>query len=40
MREVCGAVLGMIIYETLGFAKTRTQVADIGSGFVMDDYIW
>ncbi|MHB8129049.1 MAG: C-GCAxxG-C-C family (seleno)protein [Mobilitalea sp.] len=27
------------IYETLGFAKTGTQVADIGSGFVMDDYI-
>jgi RimJ/RimL family protein N-acetyltransferase len=27
------------IYESLGFLKTGTQVADIGSGFVMDDYI-
>lgn len=26
-------------YEHMGFVKTRTQVADIGNGFVMDDYI-
>lgn len=26
-------------YEHMGFRKTRTQVADIGNGFVMDDYI-
>jgi ribosomal protein S18 acetylase RimI-like enzyme len=26
-------------YESLGFTKIRTQIADIGSGFVMDDYI-
>jgi len=27
------------VYEKKGFIKTRTQVADIGNGFVMDDYI-
>jgi GNAT superfamily N-acetyltransferase len=27
------------IYEKKGFKKVRTQVADIGNGFVMDDYI-
>lgn len=27
------------VYEKRGFRKTRTQVADIGNGFVMDDYI-
>lgn len=27
------------IYEHLGFAITREQVADIGNGYVMDDYI-
>lgn len=27
------------IYEQLGFVISGTQVADIGSGFVMDDYI-
>lgn len=27
------------VYEHVGFAKARTQVADIGNGFVMDDYI-
>ena len=27
------------IYEKKGFVKVRTQVADIGAGFVMDDYI-
>jgi C_GCAxxG_C_C family probable redox protein len=27
------------IYESLGFVKSRTQIADIGEGFVMDDYI-
>jgi C_GCAxxG_C_C family probable redox protein len=27
------------VYEKLGFVKARTQVADIGSGYVMDDYI-
>jgi ribosomal protein S18 acetylase RimI-like enzyme len=26
-------------YESLGFVKAGTQVADIGAGFVMDDYI-
>ncbi len=26
-------------YESLGFLKIRTQVADIGEGYVMDDYI-
>ncbi|WP_282936552.1 GNAT family N-acetyltransferase [Paenibacillus sp. RC67] len=27
------------IYEKKGFKTVRTQVADIGNGFVMDDYI-
>lgn len=27
------------IYKKLGFSITRTQVTDIGGGFVMDDYI-
>jgi diamine N-acetyltransferase len=27
------------IYEKKGFEKIRTQVADIGQGYVMDDYI-
>lgn len=27
------------VYEKKGFIKSRTQVADIGNGFVMDDYI-
>ncbi|MBB6672143.1 GNAT family N-acetyltransferase [Cohnella nanjingensis] len=27
------------IYEKKGFRKVRTQVADIGNGFVMDDWI-
>ncbi len=27
------------IYENLGFVKMKTQIADIGSGYVMDDYI-
>ncbi len=26
-------------YESLGFEKSGTQIADIGGGFVMDDYI-
>lgn len=26
-------------YEKLGFSVTRTQAADIGNGYVMDDYI-
>jgi C_GCAxxG_C_C family probable redox protein len=26
-------------YEKLGFIKARTQVTDIGSGYVMDDYV-
>lgn len=26
-------------YERNGFAKVRSQVADIGKGFVMDDYV-
>lgn len=29
----------LAIYEHLGFQKVRTQVSDIGNGFVMDDYI-
>lgn len=29
----------LAIYEHLGFQKVRSQVTDIGSGFVMDDYI-
>jgi C_GCAxxG_C_C family probable redox protein len=27
------------IYESLGFIQTGKQIADIGSGFVMDDYV-
>ncbi len=27
------------VYEAMGFTTARTQVADIGSGYVMDDYI-
>ena len=27
------------IYEQMGFVKTREQVADIGNGYVMDDYV-
>ncbi len=27
------------IYERLGFAKVGTQITEIGSGFVMDDYL-
>jgi ribosomal protein S18 acetylase RimI-like enzyme len=27
------------VYEKKGFRTVRTQVADIGNGFVMDDYI-
>ena len=27
------------IYEKLGFRKIRTQVKDIGNGFVMDDFV-
>ena len=27
------------VYRSLGFVKTREQVADIGGGYVMDDYI-
>lgn len=29
----------LAVYEHLGFKKVRTQVADIGNGYVMDDYI-
>jgi len=28
------------VYEHLGFQKVREEVTDIGSGFVMDDYIF
>ena len=28
------------VYKHKGFIITRTQVADIGNGFVMDDYIF
>lgn len=31
--------LAIAVYEKKGFRKVRTQVADIGNGFVMDDYI-
>lgn len=27
------------VYEKRGFHKARTQVADIGNGYVMDDYV-
>lgn len=27
------------VYKKLGFSKEKEQVADIGSGFVMDDYV-
>jgi hypothetical protein len=27
------------VYEHLGFVKVREEVADIGNGYVMDDYI-
>jgi len=26
-------------YENMGFTKEKTQVSDIGNGFVMDDYV-
>ena len=26
-------------YEKMGFVKIREQKADIGSGFIMDDYV-
>ncbi len=29
----------ILVYEKKGFVKVRTQAADIGNGFVMDDYI-
>lgn len=29
----------LAVYHHLGFRDVRTQVADIGNGFVMDDYI-
>lgn len=29
----------LAVYEHLGFVKVREEVADIGNGFVMDDYI-
>lgn len=32
-------VSSILAYEKLGFTKAGTQVADIGCGFVMDDYI-
>ena len=28
----------IMVYEKLGFVKTRALVSDIGNGFVMDDY--
>ena len=27
------------VYHHLGFSNVRSQVADIGNGYVMDDYI-
>ena len=32
-------VNSLAVYEHLGFKKTREEVADIGNGFVMDDFI-
>ena len=29
----------LAVYEHLGFQKVRTEVTDIGQGYVMDDYI-
>jgi ribosomal protein S18 acetylase RimI-like enzyme len=29
----------LAVYEHLGFVKVREEVADIGNGYVMDDYI-
>lgn len=29
----------IMVYEKKGFKKVRTQIKDIGNGFVMDDYI-
>lgn len=34
-----GNAHSILVYEKKGFVKVRTQVADIGNGFVMDDYI-
>lgn len=34
-----GNTVSIAVYEKLGFVKARTQTADIGSGYVMDDYI-
>ncbi|MEK8131847.1 GNAT family N-acetyltransferase [Paenibacillus filicis] len=31
--------VSIAVYEKKGFRTVRTQVADIGNGFVMDDYI-
>lgn len=28
------------VYQKLGFEKVREQVADIGNGYVMDDYVF
>ena len=28
------------IYEKLGFKRIRSEVIDIGKGFVMDDYVY
>ena len=32
-------VTSLAVYERLGFKKVREEVADIGNGFVMDDFI-
>lgn len=29
----------LAVYDHLGFHRVRTQVADIGNGYVMDDYV-
>lgn len=29
----------IMVYERKGFYKLRTQISDIGNGFVMDDYV-
>ena len=33
-------VSSIAVYERLGFKKVREEVTDIGSGFVMDDFIF
>ena len=32
-------LISISVYEKLGFLRARDLVTDIGSGFVMDDYV-